>query len=519
MRCFSELQSPLVMLPNKPVSNFDQPVSRRSRFVWGVVLLALFFSGLLVRMVDLKDPPLGFNPTRQLRSAIIARGMFYASQPESDAAQRQLALTHWNMMERLEPSVLEWIVASTYRLIGEEQVWVARIYTTAFWLIGAVALYDLARRMTSSLGALVGLGYFLFLPFSILASRSFQPDPVMIMFVLLTGWSLFRWSERCSWRWAILAGIFGGVTAFVKVMGAFFVGGMALGVVFYALGFHFESQEEPEWRIRNLKSSLGNAQVWVIVVLMATPALAYYLAGSGEQSSSYFVNWTILSRWQDVLSPSFFMRWLIRVSSLMEPSVVLVGFVGTLLLPPRSRALLWGFWGSYFIYGLTFPHHITTHDYYHLPLLVLVSLSLPAIVDLIVNKVQQRGVLIQILLVVAALIAAIYNAWSGRSILMGQDFSGHPAYWQEIGDAIPAEAKLIGVTQDYGFRLMYYGWRTIKLWPQGAGYENFDERVGEADYFVVTAKNQLNEDLKEFLDTSFSRYAEGVGYIIYDLQY
>ncbi|MBC8503730.1 MAG: glycosyltransferase family 39 protein [Chloroflexi bacterium] len=507
------------MLPNRPVSISDQPVSGRSRLVCVGVLLVLFFLGSLVRMVDLKDPPLGFNPTRQLRSAIIARGIFYASQPESDTMPLQLAPTHWNMMERLEPSVLEWIVASTYRLMGEEQVWVARIYTTTFWLIGAVALYDLARRMTSPLGALVGVGYFLFLPFSILASRSFQPDPGMIMFVLLTGWSLFRWSERRSWRWALLAGIFGGAAAFVKVMAAFFVGGMALGTVIYSLGLLSESrtEEDPGWRIRNLKSSLGNAQVWIMAALMAAPALAYYLAGSGEQSSSYFVNWTIFSRWQHVLSPSFFMRWLIRVSSLMEPSVVLAAFVGTLLLPPRSRALLWGFWGSYFIYGLTFPHHITTHDYYHLPLLALVSMSLPALAALVIDKVQQRGIFIQILLVVVALVAAIYNAWIGRSILMGQDFSGHPAYWQDVGDAIPADAKLVGVTQDYGFRLMYYGWRTIKLWPQGAGSENFDERVGEADYFVITAKNQINDELKDYLDTSYPVYAEGVGYIIYNL--
>ncbi len=507
------------MLQSRSSSTSDRQATGRSRLGLGVVLLALFVVGFLIRMVDLTDPPLGFNPTRQLRSAIIARGIYYDGQPEDGAPQRQVALTHWKMMERLEPLLLEWMVARTYQWMGEEQVWVARIYTSAFWLIGAAALFDLARRMSSVPGALLGLGYFLFLPFSILASRSFQPDPGMIMLLLLTGWSLFRWSERRSWRWALLAGIFGGAAVFVKAMAAFFVGGMTLGVVAYTLGLLSESEmdERLRWRVAQLKAGLGNTQIWVMAGLIVSPALVYYLVGIGEQSSAYFSAWTILSRWQDVLTPSFFIRWMIRVSSLMEPSVVLASFVGTLLVAPRSRALLWGFWGGYFLYGLTFPHHITTHDYYHLPLLALVSLSLPALADFVIRGVQKHGKFPQALLFAVALVAAVYNGWIGRSILLGQDFSAHPAYWEEVGDAAPADSKLVGITQDYGFRLMYYGWRTIANWPQNAGSQGFKEQVGEAGFFVVTAKNHLRDDLKDYLDTHYPLYAGGDGYLIYDL--
>ncbi len=500
-------------------SKSKQLLPKRSRWVLGIVLVIIFAIGFLLRMVDLADPPLGFNPTRQLRSAIIARGMYYVTQTEDDSLQRQFALTHWKMMERLEPAVLESIVAATYGLLGDEQVRVARIYSSIFWMIGAAALYDLARRMTSASGALLGLGYFLFLPFSILASRSFQPDPGMIMLVLLTGWALFRWSEARTWRWAILAGIFGGAAAFVKVMAAFFVGGMAISVVSFALGVKSEAERygDKKWRFTNMKSLLSNPQVWVMAVLMVAPTLAYYLVGLGEQSSSFFVNWTIISRWRDVLSLSFFMRWLIRVSSLMEPSVVLAGFVGTFLVSRRSRALLWGFWGGYLLYGLTFPHHITTHDYYHLPLLAVVSLSLPALAKVVLDVVKRSGLFVQVLFVAVALVAAGYNAWLGRSILVGQDFSDHPGYWEQVAEVIPAEANLVGVTQDYGFRLMYYGWRTIRVWPQGAGSEVFDQRAADADYFVVTAGNQLNSELKDFLETNYPVYAEGAGYTIYNL--
>ena len=49
-------------------------------------------------------------------------------------------------------------------------------------------------------------------------------------------------------------------------------------------------------------------------------------------------------------------------------AVVLAAFVGSLVTTPRNRALLWGFWGGYLLFGLTFPYLIITHDYYHLPL-------------------------------------------------------------------------------------------------------------------------------------------------------
>lgn len=40
-------------------------------------LALLLFVGLLVRLPHLGDPPLGFRPVRQYRSAILARGYYF----------------------------------------------------------------------------------------------------------------------------------------------------------------------------------------------------------------------------------------------------------------------------------------------------------------------------------------------------------------------------------------------------------------------------------------------------------
>ncbi len=42
--------------------------------------------------------------------------------------------------------------------------------------------------------------------FGISASRSFQPDPFMIMWILISAWSLNRWMESPTWKWTVLSG-------------------------------------------------------------------------------------------------------------------------------------------------------------------------------------------------------------------------------------------------------------------------------------------------------------------------
>ena len=493
--------------------------SFQARFIIVVLLVGTLTVGLGIRLIDLDDPPLDFNPTRQLRSAIIARGLYYERTLNPDPEKQALAIAHMASMERLEPPIMETIVAWTYQIMGKETLWVARVFSSIFWIVGAVALYDLGRQMSSSWTALVGLGYFLFLPFSIRASRSFQPDPGMVMLILWTAWALYHWSEKRSWKWAVLVGIFGGLSGLFKITGLFFTAGMAIGVSLYNLGEITPStSHDQKARLRILLIVMRFSQSWVIGLLMILPALSFHLLNNGEQSSSYFTNWTLISRWQEVIDPSFYMRWMIRVDDLLMLGLVLAGLIGSLVTSFRNRSLLWGIWAGYFSFGLVFPYHTITHDYYHLPLVGVVSLSMVPLTKLVWDIIIQRGKIAELAFLGILLVFFTYNAWIGRSILIGQDFRAHPAYWRDVNSSIPEDAKVVGVTQDYGFRLMYYGWRKIAIWPTGAGSQDYEERCAGAEYFLITAKNQLSDEMADYLEDHFPIYARGPGYLIYDCQ-
>jgi len=116
--------------------------------------------------------------------------------------------------------------------------------------------------------------------------------------------------------------------------------------------------------------------------------------------------------------------------------------------------------------------------------------------------------------------------------LYGQDYRGEPAYWQEVASYLPQDGKTIALTQDYGYRLMYYGWRKVTLWPnrgeiklgnlRGSAKEFdtfFSKRTEGKRYFVITAFKQFDDQpvLKQTLDERYALIAQGQGYLIYDL--
>jgi len=88
--------------------------------VEGLLCAALLALGIVLRLINVTDPPLDFHPTRQLRSAIIARGMYYQSLPGANPQLRETAVQIWGTMEAYEPPILERLVALTYRVIGVE---------------------------------------------------------------------------------------------------------------------------------------------------------------------------------------------------------------------------------------------------------------------------------------------------------------------------------------------------------------------------------------------------------------
>lgn len=483
----------------------------------GLLLLVLMVLGLGVRLIDLTDPPLDFHPTRQLRGAVVARSIYYQLNPSPDTYIQQQAINMRNSVADLEPAILESVVALGYLLVGGEQLWLPRLLSALFWVLAALPLFALARRFVHPSAALLAVAYYLFLPFGIIASRSFQPDPLMVALLVAGSYAAYRWSADRQWRWAWWAAGLVGLAILVKAFAAYFALGIMAAAVLTAMP---------------LRRAWRDKQVWAMLALCVLPAAAYYLTRGDAASSGYIQNW-IVALLPLAFDPGFYVRWALFIAKLLGVAALSTALAGVFAAEARARWLLLGAWLGYALYGVTLPHQTTTHDYYHLFLVPLVALSLAGLLDLLVRHLGTQPRLWQAGFAGLMVATTFFGAWIARSDMLGVSYRHEPPFWQGVGAALPTDGRTIGLVPAYGNLLSYYGWRTIGLWPTAAElnlaglrgnqpgeFENFfQSRTEGMRYFLVTAFNQFNEQptLADYLQTHFPVFAQGDGYLIYDL--
>ena len=516
----------------------SQPTLFSSRTSRVIALLFLFSLALTIRLYDLTDPPLDFHPTRQLLSAIKARALYYKTEPEGiSKGKLRTAVQQAKLKADVEPVVFERLVAFTYRFTGE-QLWIARIYSSFFWLLGGLFLFMLLRDLLSYEGALFSTAYYLFFPYAIIASRSFQPDPLMVMLLLAFWWIFSRWisnpspvrAERSASedeagrgaevRAALLAGLLGGLAIFVKFSAAFFVIGGALGLALSRF---------------TLRDLLRNRQVWMMALIGVLPATAYLVYGAfirsflDDQFSGRFIPALLLS-------PVNYLQWATKADLAAGGLFIMLGLLGFFLTDDkRLRSFIVGLWVAYILYGVFFDYHVATHDYYNLPLILIVAVSLAPLGAWFFARLAEstsqtwtRSVVYVILL-----FGILSVVWDVRNQMKAVDYRPDAALWAGIGEQLVDHQRVVALTQDYGSRLEYWGWTTAALWPyvgdlnyfaeRGGRFDFeglFDEHSSKRDFFLVTDFDELNRqiELKERLFTTYPVYLAGDGFVLFDLR-
>lgn len=481
-----------------------------------IVFLVILIFGMGVRLFDLTDPPLDFAATRQLRSALIARGLYYPQAENAEDWQREMAEKQ-GKHSMIEPTILETIVAVTYRIAGGEYVWIARIYSSFFWVLGGIALFFLVKDMVSTDGAYIALTYYLFVPFGIVASRSFQPDPLMTALIVLSWWTFYRWYRTSTWKWALLAGVSSGAAMMVKATAVFF---LLIGFAVLVL-----SKEK-------IGKLIKDTQVWVIVVLSSIPVLAYLLYGVlvvgslGQQFQGRFFP-------EMLRELQYYLRWKNAVGAVTGHELIFVAAILGLLFFVRKKELgfLLGIWFGYILFCLFFTYHITTHYYYHLPLIPLTAVQLAGLFEILIKYLKSRVVIP--LTRIGLGVILLVGMGGGYYMLQNDDYRNEAHFYKKVADFVGHESKVVALSQDYGNRIAYFGWIKPKPWKSGENIdqapvldsemdqfeEYFREYTAGYDYFLITRISELHrqEQLDNFLNENFDILEEGGGYIIFDL--
>jgi len=117
--------------------------------------------------------------------------------------------------------------------------------------------------------------------------------------------------------------------------------------------------------------------------------------------------------------------------------------------------------------------------------------------------------------------------------LSRHDFQEEIDNWQFIGDKLGHEVRVIGIFDDYGYRLAYWGWTHVSSWTTSgdaflrelAGLEvdldsRFKERTEGYDYFIVSNLEEFErqEKLEQYFEEHFLKYDQVGDIRIYDLR-
>jgi Dolichyl-phosphate-mannose-protein mannosyltransferase len=498
-------------------------------------LVILLVAGFCTRLYKIGEPPMDVTGMRQYHSALLARGFY-----------EWLLTGNLKTMPPdgiIEPPVLDFLASLAYAITGGEHLWIPRLLSATFWMVGGVFLYLIARKIVSSNAALFSVGFYLFVPAAVLLSRAFMPDPLMIMMLIISVFTILRYHERPTTGRLLVAAVASSVALLVKPgICLFQIFGAFVALMVYRKG-----------SIR----ALFSVHLLVFAVLVLIPMGLY---------SAWFLHGYATSRIEPEqwVSLNFWRGWLWQLGYM----VGYVAFVGALLgvllsRPGPPRALMAGLWGGYFLFGFVFARHIHTHDYYSLQLIPVVALSLGSLWDALarIRWRETSGRFLRVTIVGVLLLALALSvvedketvlliarqgqgaAFPGKYVTNGTiaDFERRAEIYREAGEIVNHSPRTIVFAPDYGYSLAYHGrldhGRFWYLSPErrktvrkdfAALYEENSPRyaivIKRFAYYPRQVdwggrkKGKGHRGLRTLLTKKFGVMAEGHSYIVFDLR-
>ncbi len=533
------------------------------------IIFLLFVSAFVIRLYHIDRPPLDFSPVRQYQSAHIARDIYFRGIDTISESRKRIAKINSERIGfALEPRFMENASVTGYRIIGGERLWIPRVMSSIFWMIGGIFVYLTACMLSTRGAALFSASFFVLFPYGILASRSFQPDPLMTMLITCGIFLILKYHERPSFLTLLYASSASSLAVLLKPYSIF----MTLGV-FFSLSLYRQG----------LRKSIINRDMLIFCFLSILLPATYYvsgmLTGAGnirEHAQGSFYPHLLLE-------PYFWKDWLNIIGRVFGYIPFICAFTGIFMFQGHmQKFLLSGLWISYFLFGLMFTFHIHTHDYYQMPFIPVVALSIGPFAARIYNYIPQffnnRKFAVSSATVVFAVVLAAGSGFRHAGLKNYKDqikafgsFTGiNPQFYdflmkdyktelkaaREIGEIIGHSTNTVFLTPDYGRSLTYHGELAGLPWPISLSLKNRKERKipipdkeelfnphyllirtykselfnttsapggyirYKPDYFIITALEEFKRqpDLKDFLYINFPVFAKSEYYLIFDLR-
>lgn len=471
-------------------------------------------------MVNSNQPMLEFHSMRQYMSMNLA--WHWDMKLGGDGTAQDLRASEVSSITELP--IMEAATVAVWRALGERPIWVPRAITVAVWTAGAAMLFFVLRRLRiGDAGVLMGVVTWTLHPFVITATRSFQPDPLMVTAIVGAIWAIIVDDERQTVRSLVVASVAVAAAVLTKTPAVFFV-----VPVYAALA----------WRRGGGKAVISWRSACFAAGALG-PALAYNVIGRltfmQAMPNNFIYPHLLREGW-------FWDSWYSQIATGFGPLLVILALGGIAISGGRGRVVGASFLVGYVAYGVVFTWTFATHSYYHLPLVVAIAIGVALLIDQVVAAMKRRGYpRPELLAVVGSTVVALIAVSSTPYSVVPRAPSAEGIALEvtapaAIGEATNHSDRVIYLTWSYGRGLAYYGSVSGVGWPQPADLAlqqvrgiapiSTDERLAEirsridAEYFAVIDQALLEDqpDLEAYLHENFPILSQGDNWIVFDLR-
>ncbi|MFH0738735.1 MAG: glycosyltransferase family 39 protein [Candidatus Omnitrophota bacterium] len=434
----------------------------KNKIILGLIILL----GFTLRSYNLDFPSIGYHNMKENEYLSMAQEMSRTK----DYLTRRIYFYHSfedNPTMRIypQPPMVSYQTLIAWNILGEN-IWGARLFNVLFGLASIVIIYLIARILFDNLLAALACAFLLaIMPLAVFFSRNLQPESPAFFFLILGNFLYLKSTTGYKKTHLFLAGVSFSFAWLYKF--SFLIGILPL---LCCLNF------------KNILKNKNNSLKYLVTIAASYLPLLFSILWL-----KYIGQWEFeqLNRIRplEIFSPVYWQKygrmiwWYVRGENftLLFTALTVLGILVSFIKrkTPLDRYII-GWTLTIIPYSIVFSDYINQHNYYQMPLLILVCLSsvysLLFISGLIKRLVKKE---LFIFIFALAIALAAHPVYSAISRMYGTVFLGGDVAGESLKEFTSPGERVFIFTHVQGFGISRYAQRYMD-WP--VNLEDFKEK-------------------------------------------
>ena len=475
----------------------------KSKYFEYIIISIILILGFVVRLYKINNPIADWHSWRQADTASVSRiylekGINLLLPRYHDVSGIQSGIKNPEGIRMVEfpfYNALNAILAGTFTNISLE-VW-ARLITISCAIITAFFLYLIGKRVLGKWAGLLTAFFYLLIPYNIYFTRVILPDPMGVMFGVVSLWSFLEFTRSDKKYLLITSAIFFAMALLIKPYLGFYL----FPIIYLALKKY------------GMKSFFKNKKLIISTIIYLAVVFVPFFIWRGWEAKFPegipFYKWAFngnLIRFK----PSWW-YWIFgeRLGHLILGSLGVVPFVFGVLNTKVKNLFVQVFLGGALFYVAAVAGANVMHDYYQILTIPVIALAL-ASGAVYLWKAEHFNVFLRRIVLVVSIGVMLITGWNQ---IVGNFNVNHP-------EIVEAGAEVNKITAKEALIVAPYNGDTAFLYQTGrSGWPAIDDSIDNiiangADYYVSV---DLGSPDTKMIESRFKTLKKTDRFIIVDL--